>query len=64
LALGIFLIYYTFNSIDYATVFSLTPSFKNHSIIFFGLDINIITLICFFLFIAATGKSAQVGLHT
>ena len=48
LALGIFLIYYTFNSIDYATVFSLTPSFKNHSIIFFGLDINIITLICFF----------------
>ena len=64
LALGIFLIYYTFNSIDYSTVFALTPSFKNHSIIFFGYDINVITLICFFFFIAATGKSAQVGLHT
>jgi NADH-ubiquinone oxidoreductase chain 5 len=64
LALGIFTIYYTFNSIDYSTVFALTPSFKNHSIIFFGNEINVITLICFFFFIGATGKSAQVGLHT
>lgn len=37
LALGIFTIYYTFNSIDYSTVFALTPSFKNHSIIFLGM---------------------------
>ena len=64
LALGIFTIYFVFNSIDYATVFSLAPFFKNNSIIFFGFEINVITLICFFFFIGATGKSAQVGLHT
>jgi len=64
LALGIFLIYYVYNSIDYATVFALTPSLYKESINFLGYDINVITLICFFFFIAATGKSAQVGLHT
>ena len=64
LALGIFTIYYVFNSIDYSTVFALAPVFKNHSILFFGMEINVITLICFFFFIGATGKSAQVGLHT
>jgi NADH-quinone oxidoreductase subunit L len=64
LALAIFLIYYIYNSIDYSTVFALTPSFKNHTIQFFNYEINVLTLICFFFFIAATGKSAQVGLHT
>jgi len=64
LALGIFTIYYVFNSIDYATVFALAPLFKNQTLNFLGFDINVITLICFFFFIGATGKSAQVGLHT
>jgi NADH-quinone oxidoreductase subunit L len=64
LALGIFTIYYVFNSIDYATVFALAPVFKDYYVIFFGFEINVLTLICFFFFIGATGKSAQVGLHT
>lgn len=64
LALGIFLIYYTFKTIDYSTVFALVPSLQNYSINFFGFEINVITLICIFFFIAATGKSAQIGLHT
>jgi len=64
LALGIFTIYYVFNTIDYSTVFALAPSFKNQTLNFLGFDINVITLICFFFFIGATGKSAQVGLHT
>ena len=31
---------------------------------FFGFDLNLITLICVFLFIGAMGKSAQFLLHT
>ena len=31
---------------------------------FFGLECNLITLICLFLFIGAMGKSAQFLLHT
>ena len=64
LALGIFLIYFVFKSIDYSTVFALTPSFQNFSINFFNFELNVISIICFFFFIAATGKSAQIGLHT
>lgn len=64
LALGIFLIYYIFKSIDYATVFVLAPSLAKYSINFLSIEINAITLACFFFFIAATGKSAQIGLHT
>ena len=33
-------------------------------IYFFGLEANLITLICIFLFIGAMGKSAQFLLHT
>lgn len=64
LALGIFLIYYIFKTIDYSTVFALTPFFQNYSLTFLGVNVNAITLICVFFFIAATGKSAQIGLHT
>ena len=51
-------------SIDYSTVFAITPYLYNYTINFFGFEIHGITLICFFFFIAATGKSAQIGLHT
>lgn len=64
LALGIFLVYYVYKSIDYSTVFAVTPLMHKYTLNFFGFEINAITLICFFFFIAATGKSAQIGLHT
>jgi len=64
LALGIFLIYYVFKSVDYSTVFALAPALYTYSLTFFGLHVNVLTLICIFFFIAATGKSAQIGLHT
>lgn len=48
LALGIFLIYYAFKSIDYATVFALAPALHTFSINFFGFELNVISLICFF----------------
>lgn len=64
LASGIFLIYYVFKSIDYATIFASAPALYNYTLNFWGIELRAITLICFFFFIAATGKSAQIGLHT
>ena len=64
LALGLFLIYYTFKTFDYSTVFATTPYIYKNTIEILGFNLNIINLICIFFFIAATGKSAQIGLHT
>ena len=64
LALGIFTIYFYFQSIDYAVVFSLVPLFVNQTIPFLDSSILVYDFIGFFLFIGAVGKSAQIGLHT
>lgn len=64
LALAIFSIYAVFQSLDYAIVFSLVSNYAQSSLSFYGLTINILDLIGFFLFIGAVGKSAQIGLHT
>jgi len=62
--LGIFSIFYIFHTLDYDSVFSLSPLGVNYNIIFMGFEIVAIDLICFFLFLGAMGKSAQLGLHT
>nr|YP_009131077.1 NADH dehydrogenase subunit 5 [Asparagopsis taxiformis]AHX02413.1 NADH dehydrogenase subunit 5 [Asparagopsis taxiformis] len=64
LSLGIFITFYIFSSIDYLTIFSLVPFFKDYYIIFWGSKFHGLTLIGTFLFIGAVGKSAQLGLHT
>jgi len=64
LALGIFLIYITFNSVEYSVVFSLIPLFDNDYVQFLNCNIHLLNLIGFLLFIGAVGKSAQLGLHT
>jgi len=64
LALGIFTIYITFNSVEYSTVFALVPLFENDVFTFFGFTFPLLPLICFLLFIGAIGKSAQLGLHS
>ena len=63
-ALGIFLIFYLFGTINYSEVFDLIPSIVNQELSFLGLKINAINLICVLLFIGAMGKSAQIFLHT
>lgn len=63
-ALGIFLIYWTFGSIEYATVFESAAALKAQTVPVFGTEISVITLICLLLFMGAMGKSAQIGLHT
>lgn len=64
LVLGILTIFIKYKAVDYATVFSLTPMFKNETINFLNCSFDLLTVVCVFLFIGAVGKSAQLGLHT
>ncbi len=64
LALGIFLIFYYFGTINYTEVFNLIPTLASEKINFLGFNFAVIDLICILLFIGAMGKSAQIFLHT
>ncbi len=63
-ALGIFLVFYVFGTVNYDEVFSQVSFYKDNNLNFLGLELNAINLICFLLFIGAMGKSAQIFLHT
>jgi NADH-quinone oxidoreductase subunit L len=54
--LGIFLIFWTFGSLDFKEVFPLAAQYPVGS--------GVITAITLFLFLGATGKSAQIPLYT
>jgi len=64
LVIGILIIFVEYKAVDYATVFAVTPIFTNKVFSFLIFDFDLISIICFFLFIGAVGKSAQLGLHT
>lgn len=68
LALGIFIIFYQFHSVEYATVFATAPALATSTLdvpflgtIFSG--VRVLDLMCCLLFVGAVGKSAQLGLH-
>ena len=72
-AIGIFLIFYLFGTVNYEEVFLKIPEFINKEISllnnsppfsFLGTAVKSIDLICLLLFIGAMGKSAQILLHT
>ena len=63
-ALGIFLIFYLFGTVNYSEVFQQIPTVIDKKLLFLGFDVKAIDLICFLLFIGAMGKSAQILLHT
>ena len=63
-ALGIFLIFYLFGTVNYSEVFALIPQIIDKELLFIGIQIKAIDLICILLFIGAMGKSAQIFLHT
>ena len=63
-AIGIFLIFFFYGTVNYNEVFQQTPLFTQEQIIFLGIEFNLITLICLLLFMGAMGKSAQILLHT
>jgi len=64
LALGIFLIFYLFGTVNYAEVFNQIPQIIEKKLLFLGMNVGAIDLICILLFIGAMGKSAQIFLHT
>ena len=64
LALGIFLIFYLFGTVNYTEVFQQVPQIVDKELLFLGIHVKAIDLICIFLFIGAMGKSAQIFLHT
>ena len=64
LAIGIFIIFLKFGTLNFEEVFLLVPEYTKTNLSIFGGEYNVITLICVFLFIGAMGKSAQFLLHT
>ena len=63
-ALGVFAVFYVFDSVAFDAVFAATPGKVGTTIKFLGLELDTLTTICILLFIGAMGKSAQLGLHT
>ena len=63
-ALGIFLIFYYFGTVNYNEVFNQIQTLNAKNINFLGFEFKSIDLICILLFIGAMGKSAQIFLHT
>ncbi|WFE87370.1 NADH-quinone oxidoreductase subunit L [Roseibium porphyridii] len=69
-ALGIFGVFYVFQSIDFTTIFNDAPSFieeQGEVMPFLGYHLDAqsaMTVICLLLFMGAMGKSAQFLLHT
>ena len=63
-ALGIFLIFYLFGTVNYDEVFQQIPNITEKNLVFLGVGFNAVDLICLLLFIGAMGKSAQFFLHT
>jgi len=66
--LGLLLVFTTFDSLDYATVFANIEREAAKTINILdplggSLDVSALTVICLLLFLGAVGKSAQVPLH-
>jgi proton-translocating NADH-quinone oxidoreductase chain L len=64
LALGICLLYSYAHTTDFAVLFACSAEMANESFQFWGYECDLLTLACLLLLIGATGKSAQLGLHT
>jgi NADH-ubiquinone oxidoreductase chain 5 len=64
LALAIFFLFNIFKSVDFAVVFCLIPHFFDSNVFFLTFNSNIVIFSSALLFLAAIGKSAQLGLHT
>ena len=61
--ISIALIYKYTNSVNFNEVFSQLSILAKQSLDFLGFNFNLITIITMFLFMAAVGKAAQIGLH-
>jgi len=62
--IAIFSIFIFCNSLEFDIVFSLVQFIKEYFLQIGFLKFSLLDLICLFLFLGATGKSAQLGLHS
>ena len=62
--IGIAILFLSTRSLDFDTIFSMKEQLLESSFIFFGYEFNTLNTACFFLFMGAMGKSAQLFLHT
>jgi NADH-quinone oxidoreductase subunit L len=63
-ALGIFAIFFIFNTVSLDTIFAEAPGQVGKTFEFIGMQVDVMTTICLLLFLGAMGKSAQFMLHT
>jgi len=63
-ALGIFGVFFVFNSVEFETIFANAPSVAGSTFLFLSWELDTMTVICLLLFMGAMGKSAQFLLHT
>ncbi|MBT4695986.1 MAG: NADH-quinone oxidoreductase subunit L, partial [Alphaproteobacteria bacterium] len=62
--IGIAILFFSTRSLDFDTIFSMKEQLLASSFILFGYEFNTLNAACFFLFMGAMGKSAQLFLHT
>ena len=63
-ALGIFAVFFLFETVHLDSIFSAASSQADARLEFLGGDFHAFTVISLLLFLGAMGKSAQLGLHT
>ncbi|GGE44162.1 NADH:ubiquinone oxidoreductase subunit L [Agaricicola taiwanensis] len=63
-ALGIFGVFFLFDSVTFDAIFGAVPAQAEANLVFLGHEFHALTILSFLLFIGAMGKSAQFFLHT
>lgn len=62
--LGMLVVFYTFQTVEFNTIFGLAPYLANTNVLFGAYSVSPLSAAAFLLFLGAMGKSAQLGLHT
>mgnify|MGYP001420041161 FL=1 len=62
--IGLAILFFHTSSLDFDTIFSMNKQLSSNSFSIFNIDFNVLNTACFFLFMGAMGKSAQLFLHT
>jgi len=62
--LGMLVIFYTFQTVEFNAVFGLAPYLVSTNVLFGAYSVSPLSAATFLLFLGAMGKSAQLGLHT
>jgi len=62
--IGLAILFFHTSSLDFDTIFSMNEQLSSNNFSIFNIDFNVLNTACFFLFMGAMGKSAQLFLHT